>query len=90
MGHFICEVPWSKQNLEVFYPLNRFLTPESKAAEDFHEDEKWKLELGAKCNRVLDFAEVREASPKAADQQLAADLRAIVGRVQGFEELETE
>ena len=83
-GHFICQVPWSKENLQIFYPLYRFLTPESKDAE---EEEKWKLELGAKCNRLLDFAEVRENSPRVADQQLAADLRAIIGRVRGFEDL---
>ena len=66
---------------------NRFLTSKSAVGADIPTAEKWKLDVGAQCNRLLGLAVDMDASEKAADREIAKDLRSIIERVAEFEEL---
>jgi hypothetical protein len=50
----------------------------------------WKLDVGAECNRLLEFADELDAPLNADRHQIRDDIRSIVARVAHFEELETE
>lgn len=56
-------------------------------------DLAWKLDIGAECNRLLDYADNIEGhvmgfhSPDLSIAQLQATLRSLVERVATFEEL---
>ena len=90
MGYFICTVAWDNADLTVVFKTRRFLTPDASASDDLDEEVVWKLELGAQCNRLIELAEAKENSPLATDQQLAEDLREIVGLAVDDLDLEVE
>lgn len=56
----------------------------------WNESLAWKLDVGAECNRLLDFADELD-SPLNADRYTIRDaIRSIVSRVIEFEELEMD
>lgn len=68
----------------------RYLTRQSPDVED---EEGWKLDLGAQCNRLLDAADWMEKNNVQignTPNSIKDDLRSIVERVAEFEQLETD
>ena len=88
LNYFICKVPWKDPNLYVIDRTYRFINTETGQPADVARTEKWKLELGAQCNRLLNLAEILEESSKAHDLQTADDLRSIIERVEEADKLE--
>ncbi len=75
----------------------RHIAPDGMLGNGRHGAEAWKLDVGAECNRLIEFSEaIKETKglcgtgdPKA-DAQIVADIDSLVQRVADFEELETE
>jgi len=55
----------------------------------WNEDEAWKLDVGAECNRLLNLADELERL-YVCHPEASKDIRSLVARVAEFEELEEE
>jgi hypothetical protein len=59
--------------------------------DDSYGGPAWKLDVGAECNRMLNYADSMEPMcPTSPFQDIPKTIRSIVARVASFEELEVE
>lgn len=57
------------------------------SADGRHGGEAWKLDVGAECNRLLDFADELDHPLNADRHSVRDDIRSLVERVATFEGL---